>query len=303
LKSGIFISKTDQKSGESGMTATLTTQFIGESGVHPQIARLDTSDTYAVITTAGYLNSVAQTAAETLSPNDIVLAYYDNDGTPGFGFFAPSFSGSVITLVPTIDTGITLPTVANHLVVTTNTTGDMANRTGAALNDGDLQAGRSGVAGSFISYPATASKGSLKVTGVANTGDTVTTISNAAMGQTSTITIPDPAGAAANFAVAPAALVNGNLVQASGTAGLVQDAGMRIISNTTAAYAGGGTSNTFTATGLTSSAKGTPTIRTSTNSVSITKALPGTDSLAITFSADPGANTTVDYIYTTAAHA
>lgn len=107
--------------------------------------------------------------------------------------------------------------------------------------------------------------------------------------------------ASGKLAVAAAALVNNNLVKADGVAGAVKDAGCRIISGTTPTYGGGGTSNTFTVTGLTSAAKGTAVIRTSTNSVSITKALPGTDSLAITFSADPGAGTTVDYIYTTAA--
>lgn len=107
--------------------------------------------------------------------------------------------------------------------------------------------------------------------------------------------------ASGKVAVAAAALVNNNLVKADGVAGAVKDAGYRIISGTTPTYGGGGTSNTFTVTGLTSAAKGTAVIRTSTNSVSITKALPGTDSLAITFSADPGAGTTVDYIYTTAA--
>jgi hypothetical protein len=72
-----------------------------------------------------------------------------------------------------------------------------------------------------------------------------------------------------------------------------------MISGTTDAFAGGSAAHTFTVTGLTVNCKGSAVIRASTNSVSITKALPGTDQLAVTFSADPGANTTVDYIYTT----
>ncbi len=74
-----------------------------------------------------------------------------------------------------------------------------------------------------------------------------------------------------------------------------------IIANTTATYAGGGTSNAYTATGLTVSSKVSAVIRASTNAVSICKALPGTNTLTVTFSADPGANTTVDYIALTAA--
>lgn len=98
-------------------------------------------------------------------------------------------------------------------------------------------------------------------------------------------------------------VVANNLVKFSATTGTISDAGARIISNTTAAYAGGGTSNAFTATGLTSASVGSAVIRASTNAVSIAKALPGTNTLTITFSADPGSGTTVDYIYSTAAQA
>lgn len=118
--------------------------------------------------------------------------------------------------------------------------------------------------------------------------------------------IKDAGYSASNAAKTKVVMANGatvanNMATFADTAGTVKDAGARIIATTTGTYAGGGTSNTFTATGLTSAAKGAAVIRTSTNSVSITKALPGTDTLAITFSADPGAGTTVDYIYVTAA--
>jgi len=101
--------------------------------------------------------------------------------------------------------------------------------------------------------------------------------------------------------MASGSTVVNNFAKFADVHGTVSDAGARIISGTTGTYAGGGTSNTFSVTGLSSSCVGSAVIRASTNSVSITKALPGTNTLAITFSADPGANTTVDYIYTTAA--
>ena len=77
----------------------------------------------------------------------------------------------------------------------------------------------------------------------------------------------------------------------------------QMIANTTAAYAGGGTSNAFAAPGLTVNSKRSAVIRTSANSVAIAKALPGTNTLTITFTADPGAGTTVDYIYSNIAQA
>jgi hypothetical protein len=63
----------------------------------------------------------------------------------------------------------------------------------------------------------------------------------------------------------------------------------------TAAYAGGGTSNAFVATGLAATDIVVATILTSTNSVSINKAVPTLNTLTITFSADPGAATTVQW--------
>lgn len=64
---------------------------------------------------------------------------------------------------------------------------------------------------------------------------------------------------------------------------------------TTAAYAGGGTSNAYTATGLVATDVVVATILASTNSVSITKAVPSANTLTVTFSADPGADTTVQW--------
>ena len=83
-----------------------------------------------------------------------------------------------------------------------------------------------GTAGGLTLYPSAATKGSLQVVPVANTGNTNTTITNVAFGQATTFTLQDPVNATANFAVAPNALVNNNLIKASGTVGLVADAGI-----------------------------------------------------------------------------
>lgn len=203
------------------------------------------------------------------------------------------FSGGVEILAGglTVDAGGIIVTAGGLTVTSGN----------IVATAGNVVAGSSGNAGTVSSFPATASKGSLKLAAVNNTGNTVTTISNAAMGQATVVSIPDPATATANFVVAPAALVSGNLVKASGTAGLVADVGAKIIANTTATYAGGGTSNAYTAAGLTSSSIVTATILAQTNAASIVKAVPGTNTLTVTFSADPGAATTVNYIAISAA--
>ena len=276
-----------------------TTDVPGQIGVNPRLVRIIATDNYATVTAAGYLNAQLYDQGYPIYPTDFIFMNYNNGAS--FSIFTPSIVNGVITLIDTAGSGtIVLPTIANHIATYTNISGGLSEDPATAISAGNIQAGLSGTAGALISYPATASKGSLEVQGVANTGNTVTTISNAAMGQASVVSIPDPGAATANFVVAPSALVSGNLVKASGTAGLIVDAGARIIANTTASFAGGGTTNTYTATGLTSSCVGTAVILASTNSVSITKAVPGTNTLAITFSADPGAATTVNYLYVTA---
>jgi hypothetical protein len=170
-----------------------------------------------------------------------------------------------------------------------------------AVSQGNVTAGSSGYAGTLASFPGTAANGELIVAAVNAGGAFNTTISNSTMGQSSVISIPDPGGATADFVLAPSALVSGNFVKASGTAGLIVDGGAAIHAGTTGTYAGGGTSNAFTVTGMASTWIVTAVILTSTNAVSIAKAVPGTNILTVTFSADPGANTTVSWIATTAA--
>jgi hypothetical protein len=105
------------------------------------------------------------------------------------------------------------PSVANAIPVFSDTSGNIKPQTTTATlgfgltaatgnivaTTGNLVAGSSGHAGTVTSFPATASKGSLILAAVNNTGNTNTTISNAAMGQASVVSIPDPGAATANF--------------------------------------------------------------------------------------------------------
>jgi len=70
---------------------------------------------------------------------------------------------------------------------------------------------------------------------------------------------------------------------------------------TTSAYGGGGTSNAWTVTGAAATDVVSAVIRASANAVSIVKAVLTTNTLTVHFSADPGANTTVDYVVMRAA--
>lgn len=100
--------------------------------------------------------------------------------------------------------GITPGTVETSKAVVVNATkdaGDFRN-----LDCVNLDAGSSGAAGTVDVFPSTASKGKLSFSAADNTGDTVTTVTNAAMADTRTLTIPEPGVSAATFAMRSYAL-------------------------------------------------------------------------------------------------
>jgi len=98
--------------------------------------------------------------------------------------------------------------------------------------------------------------------------------------------------AAPNSGVTPIPIASGGTGSTTASAALTA---LGVKRGTTAAYGGGGTSNAFTATGVASTDIVTATILASTNSVAITKAVPTTNTITVTFSADPGAGTTVQW--------
>jgi hypothetical protein len=175
---------------------------VGEVGVLPATVKMTTTDNLATITAAGYLNG-ANLMGISIGPTTILQVLYSyniatNSGT--YGEFTVSISSNVLTLLEFVSAGnVLLPVVANHIAIFNGTTGQVTGDLSPAINGGNIQAGLSGTAGTLASFPATAAKGSLIVAAVANTGNTTTTISNAAMGQASVISIPDPGAATANF--------------------------------------------------------------------------------------------------------
>lgn len=98
-----------------------------------------------------------------------------------------------------------------HFVDTAGTVDDTA---GTVQNDGSIQAGKSGVAGTLISFPTTAANGSLIISALNAGGAFNTTIRNSVMGQSSVISIPDPGAATAKFILdtLSSQTITGNLV-------------------------------------------------------------------------------------------
>lgn len=176
---------------------------IGESGVVPQIIRLETDNTLAEVTATGYLNGLVKQGFA-LSESDMALVVTKASATSAkeVAWLEVSKSGANWSLVPTNSPGeVVLPTVANRLAHFTNTTGTLSDAAGDVVNLGDLTLGASGTEGILNLYPSTAAKGSLIVKAIDNTGDTSVTISNAAHGQATVYSIPDVGQAAGSLLV------------------------------------------------------------------------------------------------------
>jgi hypothetical protein len=105
-------------------------------------------------------------------------------------------------------------TQVNYIAHFVDTAGTVDDTAANIQNDGNIQAGKSGVAGNLISFPGTAANGSLIISALNAGGAFNTTIRNSVMGQSSVISIPDPGAATANFVLDTAAsqTINGNLV-------------------------------------------------------------------------------------------
>lgn len=193
----------------------------GLVGTLPTPIYINTNDTYAVVTASGYLNGAYQ-LGEAFSADQMALVQTSDEGPV---WLKVTVSGTTYSLAQISSPGdVTLPTIANHLMVSSDTAGTLANKTGVAINAGGLQAGLDATAGVVTSFPATTISGVLSLAAADNaTGDFDTTISNAtAVGQTQVISIPDSGAATGDFILSTAAATQSlSAVSFSTTTGIV----------------------------------------------------------------------------------
>jgi hypothetical protein len=112
--------------------------------------------------------------------------------------------------------------------------------------------------------------------------------------------------ATGQFLVKTAALVSGNLVQASGTAGVTVDSGVattnvQLKTQVKAAITGniggaGAGPITVTVAGMTAASPVVATLASSSNAVSVLVAVAGSGGFNVTFSGDPGASAILNYV-------
>ena len=140
-----------------------------------------------------------------------------------------------------------------------------------------------------------AAAGSIHMFSTPSAGAFTTQVTNDSMAQSSTVSIPDPGVISAHFAVAPAALVVGNLVKASATTGLVADAGFALKKGLNAAVAGGSAANTIVDASVSATSVVVGQYTSQTTPTNITTIVPGAGSFVVNTLVDPG-NSTFSYI-------
>lgn len=120
------------------MSFELTVVFAGQAGVFPNLARMLSTDTYAVIITEGYLNNGLGSQLS-LNNGDFVFARYDIDGTPDSAMFVVSISGGAYTLIPyPADSDVALTNA--HILV-----GNASNKATDVAVTGDIGITNTGV--------------------------------------------------------------------------------------------------------------------------------------------------------------
>jgi hypothetical protein len=131
--------------------------------------------------------------------------------------------------------GITNGTVAASKAVVVDSNKDAsAFRNVGVVN---LDAGSSGTAGTVDVFPTTASKGKLAISCTSQTGDTTVGLVAGAMGQATTVTIPDPLAAAANVMLGIQSSTARTATADGLTTGTIADAGMHQFITVTSADA------------------------------------------------------------------
>jgi hypothetical protein len=174
----------------------------GLVGTLPTPIYINTNDTYATVTATGYLNGAHQ-LGQAFSAEQMALVYTSDEGPV---WLKVTISGTDYSLEQISSPGdVTLPTIANNIIVSSDTAGTLANTTATAVNRGSIQAGLDADAGTLISYPATTASGTLNVAAVDSSADVAVTISNADHAQASVVSIPDGGQATAEFIISDSA--------------------------------------------------------------------------------------------------
>ena len=192
---------------------------------------------------------------------------------PSYTFVSDTTTGMYLASAGNLGLTAAGAQVANLSATGLAVTGLISATTSVTALGGALTSGVTGggTVGTLKLFPTTASKGFLAITATANTanGDTVT-VTNAAFGQATTLTIPNPGAASANFLL-------------SATASTIKKVSK-------AAVAGGAASQTVTDAAVSATSVVLANWNDITNACEIETIAPGNGSFVVVSTADPGAS-------------
>ena len=183
----------------------IQTNQVGQSGIFPAIIFILTNDTLTEVTAPGYLNGVVQKFGVQLSEADIALVTTKtspNARSTQVGWCSViETNGNWGLTIPT-SSAVILPTIPNHIATYTNTQGQLSEDPATAFSNGNIQAGSSGTAGAFISFPTLNNNGSFKIAADNAGGPFDTTISTGTVNQSTVYTLGDIGTATGGIPVA-----------------------------------------------------------------------------------------------------
>lgn len=263
-----------------------TLDVAGQVGVVPRRIKILSTDNLATVTAAGYLNGLIQEGQAILPTDviDMIYSYNISTNTGTYSTFIPAFTAGVPTLSLWSNPGnVLLPVVSGDFAIFNGTTGQ--------IKDGGFS-------------PTDSAKTKVVMLNAAPTINHVAIFTNAngtigdggVLGTAAAKAASD--NTKANLASISAATVSGQLAQFNDTAGTIGDSGIlaadvqtktNILANS-ASWSGGSASHAFTITGITASSIVIPAIQAqTTGTVVIDSYTVGSNTLTVTFSADPGA--------------
>lgn len=211
----------------------ITNIQVGQVGVSPNTPSwvyIETNDTFATVTGAGYLSGVASEYVNAFKTNMVAIVSTKTSrglGVPPVVYFMQlSNNNGSWSLVPQ-----SIGEIIGNLVVQgsiTSSLGITASSGNIVATDGNVVGGSNGNPGGFISWPSSLNMGNLNFFATNNSaGNFDTAVTNAStIAQVQTIRIPDCGGNLGNFLVTSGVLVNGNLIKAVGSGGRTVDAGI-----------------------------------------------------------------------------
>ncbi len=285
---------------------------LGEVGILPGAVKMVTTDNLATITTAGYLNGVNNgniISGVQLAPSDVIECLYSFNTLTGTGMYTdlrPTINNGLITLV--VDSGnegltnghIFVGNASNVATdvamtgdITISNTGVTAIGTGVIVN-ADINA----AAAIAFSKLAALTSGNLLVGSAGNVATAVAMSGDATIIASGALTIANDAITTAkilNDAVTTAKILNANVTLAKLAAGITPSHVIKFANQVTTV--GGAASEAFTVTGAVAATDRAfvQIVNNGTGNVTALEAVVTTNTLTVTFSADPQNDTVINY--------